>query len=230
MAQMVAIAREIVVSGIVERIQLRPREQLSKVASAQREKRSPERSAALLDAGESEEPAARAQAEKDRLDLVVQVVGGEDPVGAEPLADVLERLIPDPPGSRLDVLSRALFGRHVTTFEGVGETQSGGQGSRRFGAFGGASVHPVIDVDQVNLDRGFAASSRRGRETQGESQRVDAAGESHHPRPARAGGARRIDLLGDGAPGAGGQEVGRFGHGGDGWVRTTDLAIMSRSL
>ena len=98
------------------------------------------------------EPAAEQQPEEDGLGLVVAVMGGGHPAGVEPLPDLFEETVADPPGRGLGALARLPQGGHGAALGEERHPEPRGHLGRGGGAAGRALVETVIEMSRSQLE------------------------------------------------------------------------------
>ena len=148
------------------------------------EQRPQDRSAAAVDPLEPGESAPRGDAKEEGLDLVVPVVGGKDPVGADPRPKRLERRVPHPPRRRLAALPPSCGLRHRVALRGEGQPELRRDRRRARRPVARARVEPMVDMKEVEGD---SVPRRELAEAHRQRRRIAPAREGHDPGPPRAG-------------------------------------------
>jgi hypothetical protein len=124
--EQVAPHREVAVGGIAHRLEAGLGEERLEGGARHVQERAQQGAAALRDPRQTLEAGAGEQAEQDRLDLVVALVGGQDPGRAGPGADLLERFVTDPACGDLGALAAPTLGGDVARDEPEGEPEPAG--------------------------------------------------------------------------------------------------------
>jgi hypothetical protein len=189
-ADPVAGVAERAVGGIAHRIQVgavgeRAREQ----PAGGVEQRPEQRMAPAADAGEPAHARALPEAQQQGLELVLAVVGGEDPRRAETKPLALEDPVARGPRGGLEAAGAApvdLRGaRQEVDVEPLGERAGGARAARRVG------VERVVDVDRAQVER---ASSRQPLRRRQQGGRIGASREGDD-QPSGRGQLDRVERL-----------------------------------
>lgn len=224
-ADPIARDREVAVGRVLDRFQADLLQKPLDLCAADREQRPQDRAAALRDAGERLDRRAAQDSQEDGFDLVVLVMSGQDARRAGGGTDLVQDPVANPSRGDFEALAAPTMCWHIPDLEAERQAKRGCELGGARGAGGGVEVDPVVDVDQLEREAGVGGERGEG---SGERGRVGAAGEGDQPAVAPDRGfpvEGEPELAADALGGGFDRRT-----GGGGWDRTTDLAIMSRSL
>lgn len=152
MANAIAFDREVEIGGIGERDDSLGRDERLQNGPIQIQEWTQNRPSAAVDSLKSGKSAPRSDSQKKGLDLIVPVVRGKDPVGADALAKDLEGRIPHPARRRLTALAPLRGLRHRMALGGERQPQLHRDRRRPRRPFARARVEPVVDMEEVEID------------------------------------------------------------------------------
>lgn len=174
------------VGGIVDGIEPRRLDGGQQSGPRQRQEGASDRSMDGPDARQPLDAAAEEEPEEDGLGLVVPVVGGGDPAGAERPAGPFQKGVARPAAGRLGTLAGET-GADVRALADEGDPQPPGDPGRRVRAGSGAGIHGMIEMGGGEPD---PPGRREAGHPPEEGGRVGAAGEGDEDALAR--GERRL--------------------------------------